>query len=156
MLGPHEFHPSSRSKPVFLRNSYPNSNSDLLSPGLWKILQKYFTVFRYILPCGILLQERKMYLAKSSILKLVIIKVSSVLLMAYTFFTFVLITQKLRLTQSGTTSDALSMERFFVMFYIIFLFPAIIPTSIIISFYVEPICQIVNGIAKFQDRIKGT
>lgn len=143
------------SKVVTSFNSFMYSDIDLLSPGLWKVLAKYVAIFRFVLPFGILLKERKIYLAKCSVLKRTIIILSTTQLLAYPVITFLLLIQKLYFTRQEASDDMHGWIRTLAMFYIIFLFPAIIPTSVMISFRGGPICQMVNPIVDFRGRIRG-
>lgn len=154
MLSRAEFHNALR-KIVLLYNSFLYVESDLLSPGLWKVLAKYASVYQNVLPFRVLLHERKIYLARESTLKLVIIKLSSILLTTYTGITLILLIKKLGFIHEEAMHDWLSTKRTFAMFFITFMFSTIIPTSLMIALQAEPLCQVINQINQFSARVRG-
>lgn len=136
-------------------NSFKYIEGDLLSPGLWNVLAKYISVYGNLLTVRISLKERKLYLIKCSFLKRTILKFSTTLMVAYPVITFLLLIKKLLFTRQAALDDVNGTLRTLIMFYIVFCFPAFIPTSAMISFRDGPISQIVNPIVDFRDRIRG-
>lgn len=157
MLSHPEFRNALR-KIVLFYDSFLYRESDLVSPGLWKILAKYVALFQKVLPFRVLLQERQIFPNKCYRLKGAIIKFSSLLLPAYTLSTFFLLIKEkigeLFTPRESSAYDSLHMRRTFVMFYIT-LYSTVIPTSVMVAFGAGSLCQVMNQIDQFRARMRG-
>lgn len=143
------------SKKVTTLNSINYSDSDLISAGLWNVFAGYASTFSSVLPFRVLLRERKIYLVKCSHLKQTILTLSTTQMIAFPLVTFLLLIKKLLFTRLEASGDMLKTKRILTMFYVIFFLPALLSTSVMISFKGGQICQIVNPIVEFRDRIRG-
>lgn len=156
MSGRKYFHRFHRSRQVLNALQKPLQSTDLISPGLWKIGEQYFTLFGRIgiLPWEFVVTTRQLNLAKTSSLKRGILKFSSLLTIAYALMTTVLLTRKL-LSWETRGDDTYDVIRTFLMFYIAILYPAVIPTSCIIGFRARLICPIINAINQLESSVSG-
>lgn len=127
------------------------------SPELWEILAKYFSIYKRTLPFVISLDERKVYLGNCPGRKRFLLKVSCILLMAYSVTTFVLLSVKLKRAVYPKTGldDMSDLFRTIAMFYIVCLLPIFISPSGLVAFRADSICRVINPIIDFRARISG-
>lgn len=131
-------------------------STDLISPGLWKIGEQYFSIFGRIsiLPWEFVVPSKQLNLLKNSPLRGTILKFSPLLPIAYTLMTFVLLTKKLLLRETRA-DDTYDIFRTFLMFYMCCVYPAIIPTSCILGFRAGFIAAIINPITTLEASVSG-
>lgn len=136
-------------------NSLPSIEYDLVSTGLWINLATYQSVFKYMHPYGILVQERKVFLRNSSHFKRIFLKVSTVLIIIFWSFTSFQLLWKFFHYREGMGNSDLDAIRIFVMFYNTFIIPIFVQTSVIIGFGPDLFCQVLNPIVEFGVKIRG-
>lgn len=117
----------------------PPTYHDLLSPGLWIILEKYISICSHlsVLPFYFSKTERKLYFVRQSFLERVILKLSPIIFAATALIISVLPVRKLLSANFEVMSgqdDRMDMIRTFSMLYGVFSLPIFNPISYLIAY----------------------
>lgn len=94
-------------------------------------------------------------MAKLTLWKRGILKFASLLMVAYTFTTSIILIHKVLFSETNN-QDPRDTVRTFMMLYVVCLCPAFVPMSFIMAFRGEQICPIINQITQFQPTISGS
>lgn len=133
----------------------PSPQNYLVSPGLWGILGTWSSVFRPLHSYRVFSQKRKIHIEQCSPLKSKFLKVPFLLTTSLSFTTFLLLFYTLYFHRAEVEYSQVDMVRTLVMFYVTLILPVILPSSFVIAFRPDSMCQTLNQIDGFYRRIIG-
>lgn len=142
-------------KPFKVPDSSHTAENDIIPHQLWKIGSTYISVYGPLHQFGFVAKSGKAYLKNCSRLKLLVLKLSSLHMVASFVLLATLVLKKFYCDEPEEDQSSLDTLRKLALLYSFFFLPIMIPTSVMMAFRANSIVNIINTIVEFGNRIQG-
>lgn len=132
-----------------------NFPGDLLSPGLYNVLEYYTQKYDKLLPIRYSSADRKLVLKKSSTPSHIFLYFSTFWELGHTILSLLVFLRKFSQIQNNPNNDALEVVKTFILFYLTILPPTTRAMAFTLTFTPQTVCNVVNNIESFRIAVSG-